>query len=120
MSFLLGAQPKPFVTAIAPVGGTMMQSWAKGFRPAARISVLAVNARDDQTTLWDGDMKNRDGWGAYLGPEAVMDLWVKGLALELSERREVGRKIQLRHWSTAADPAELRLYALAEGGHQWP
>ena len=120
MSFLLGTQRELFVAAIAPVGGTMMQSWAKGFRPAARISVLAVNMRDDKTTLWDGDMNNRDGWGAYLSTEAVMDLWAKGLALERSERRNPGKTIQLRRWSTATDPTEARLYALEVGGHNWP
>ncbi len=120
MSFLLGAQQEPFVAAIAPVGGTMMQSWARGFRPAARISVLAANTRDDRTTLWDGDMNNRDGWGAYLSTEAVMDLWVKGLGLERSERSNPGKTIQLRHWSTASDPTEAQLYAVEVGGHTWP
>lgn len=120
MSFLLGAQRRPFVAAIAPVGGTMMESWAKGFRPAARISVLAVNTRDDKTTLWEGDMKNRDGWGAYLGTEAVMDLWVKGLKCEGSERRDLSRAIQLQRWFTARDDTEARLYALQTGGHHWP
>jgi polyhydroxybutyrate depolymerase len=98
----------------------MMESWAKGFRPAARISVFAVNTRDDQTTLWNGDMDNRDGWGAYLSTEAVMDLWVKGLALERSQRTMPKETILLRHWSTANDPTEARLYAIERGGHHWP
>jgi polyhydroxybutyrate depolymerase len=120
ISFLLGAQREPFVAAIAPVAGTMMESWAKGFRPAARISVLAVNTRDDKTTLWDGDMNNRDGWGAYLGTEAVLDLWAKGLALERSEHSDVTKTIQLRRWSTASDATEARLYVLGAGDHHWP
>jgi polyhydroxybutyrate depolymerase len=120
MSFLLGTQREPFVAAIAPVAGTMMDSRAKDFRPAARISVFAVNTRDDKTTLWDGDMNNRDGWGAYLGTEAVLDLWVKGLALERSERSSLNKTIQFRRWSTASDPTEARLYALEVGGHHWP
>lgn len=120
MSFLLGTQREPFVAAIAPVGGTMMHSWAKGFRPAARISVLAVNTRDDKTTLWDGDMKNIDGWGAYLGTEAVMDRWVKGLSLERSARSDLSQTIQLRRWFTATDPTEARLYVVKTGGHHWP
>ncbi|MFN0130755.1 MAG: alpha/beta hydrolase family esterase, partial [Verrucomicrobiales bacterium] len=115
LSFRLGAQRKPFVAAIAPVGGTMMQSWAKDFRPSKRISVLAVNTRDDKTTLWDGDMTNRDGWGAYLSTEAVMDLWVKGLALERSERVDLAKTIQLRRWSTAIDVTEAQLYVLQVG-----
>ena len=120
MSFFLGAQKEPFVAAIAPVAGSMMASWAKDFRPAARIPVLAVNTRDDKTTLWEGDMGNRDGWGAYLGTEAVLDLWVKGLALGSDGRSDITKKIQLRRWSTRSDATEARLYVLGAGGHHWP
>lgn len=120
MSFFLGAQREPFVAAIAPVAGTMMASWAKGFRPTARIPVLAVNTRDDKTTLWDGDLNNRDGWGAYLGTEVVLDLWIKGLVLERSERVDLTKTIQRWRWSTASDATEARLYVLAVGGHHWP
>jgi polyhydroxybutyrate depolymerase len=120
MSFFLGAQREPFVAAIAPVAGTMMESWAKDFRPARRIPVLAVNVKDDKTTLWEGDMRNRDGWGAYLGTEAVMALWVKGLALGRSERSDVTRTIELQRWSTASDATEARLYVLGAGDHHWP
>ncbi len=120
MSFFLGAQREPFVAAIAPVAGTMMESWAKDFRPARRIPVLAVNVKDDRTTRWDGDMRNRDGWGAYLGTEAVLDLWVKGLALERSEHSDVTRTIELQRWSTASDATEARLYVLGAGDHHWP
>jgi polyhydroxybutyrate depolymerase len=120
LSFFLGAQREPFVAAIAPVAGTMMESWAKDFRPARRIPVLAVNVKDDRTTLWDGDLRNRDGWGAYLGTEAVLDLWVKSLALERSEHRDVTKTIQLRQWSTAIDATEARLYVVGAGDHHWP
>ena len=120
MSFFLGAQREPFVAAIAPVAGTMMQSLANDFRTSARISVMAVNASLDKTTLWEGDMQNRDGWGAYLGTEAVLDLWVKGLTLAQSERVDLSKTIQLKRWSTARDETEARLYVIGVGGHDWP
>lgn len=120
MSFFLSAQREPFVAAIASVTGTMMASWAKDFRTAARIPVLAVNTRDDKTTLWDGDLNNRDGWGAYLGTEAVLDLCAKGLALERSERVDLTKTIELRRWSTANHATEARLCVLEVGGHHWP
>lgn len=82
--------------------------------------MLAVNSQDDKTTLWDGDMSNRDGWGAYLSTETGMDLWVKGLALERSEQKTPTKTIQLRRWSTQTDQTETRLYVLKEGGHNWP
>ena len=99
MSFLLGAQRESFVAAIA-LGRNDDAILGQGFQNGSRISVLAVNTRDDKTTLWNGDMNNRDGWGAYLSTEAVMDLWVKGLSLEHSERKNPGKTIQLRLWST--------------------
>jgi polyhydroxybutyrate depolymerase len=114
MSFLLATQPEPFVHAIAPVAGTMMASWSKDFVPRARTSVLAVHGTNDKVTLWSGDMQNRDGWGAYLGVEAVTDLWVRGLALEKSETAEMpdGQDdevtgVRLRRWSTDADATEF-------------
>jgi polyhydroxybutyrate depolymerase len=120
MSFFLGAQKNPFVSAIAPVAGTMMESWARDFRPVARISVLAVNAKHDRTTLWDGDMKNRDGWGAYLGTEAVLGLWVKGLGLTNVNRVAPTPSIRMTRWSSVADNTEVKFVVLGVGGHEWP
>ena len=85
MSFYLASQPKPIVTAVAPIAGTMMSSWGKDFVPQLRTSITAVHGTKDDVTLWDGDPENRDGWGAYLGVETVVKLWSKGLALELVE-----------------------------------
>ena len=120
MSFFLGAQQRPFVAAIAPVAGTMMESWAKGFRPSARISVMAVNATHDKTTLWEGDMQNRDGWGAYLGTEVVLDLWVKGLALGQGKRADLTPSLRFTRWSTGSDNTEVQLYVRSVSDHDWP
>jgi polyhydroxybutyrate depolymerase len=120
MSYFLGAQPQPFVTAIAPVAGTMMASWAGGFRPARRLSVLAINAVDDRTTLWKGDLENRDGWGAYLGTEAVIDLWVEGLSLRRKKNVLLPGGLRRTRWTTATDAAEVVFYRRETGGHEWP
>lgn len=127
MSYLLASQPEPFVRAIAPVAGTMMTRWSKDFHPKSRTSVLAVHGTKDNITRWAGDTQNRDGWGAYWGVEAVMDLWVNGLTLEKSETTEIVSltllnepRIRHRRWWTTADSAEVRLYELQGGGHDWP
>ncbi|MSU32022.1 MAG: hypothetical protein EXS25_05060 [Pedosphaera sp.] len=119
MSFFLGAQRDPFVAAIAPVAGTMMNTWTKNFKPAVRLSVMAVNAPQDKITLWSGDMQNRDGWGAYLGTEAVVNLWIKGLELTQSNRVDFAKTIRLNRWPAQNDPTEVRLYLIG-GGHNWP
>jgi polyhydroxybutyrate depolymerase len=128
MSYFLACQPETFVTAIAPLSGCMMSSWADGFAPAARISVMAVHGTRDKITLWAGDPKNRDGWGAYLGTEPVMNVCVKGLSLEKSEVTELAKlqsrkkklTLRLHRWSTTVDNAEVRLYEIQGGGHTWP
>jgi polyhydroxybutyrate depolymerase len=90
MCFYLACRPRPFVRAIAPIVGCMMAAWSDRFASRPRISVLAVNGTDDQTTLWSGDMANRDGWGSYLGTEDVMRHCVDALRLERSEVGDAG------------------------------
>ncbi len=127
MSYLLARQPRPFVRAIAPVAGCMMSSWTNALSPQSRISVMEVHGKQDKTTWWAGDPQDREGWGAYLGTEAVMAFWVKGLALEKSQTTEMPRAsadghqaIGLHRWWTTADNTEVWLYEIPEGGHEWP
>jgi len=126
MSYLLAAQREPFVRAIAPVAGTMMTSWGQHFTPPARISLLAVHGTHDEITRWQGDPRNRDGWGAYLSVPDVLDRWIDGLALEslhlactADTPPQVARSL-LARWTTHADATEVRFHRLEGGGHDWP
>ena len=126
MCYYLACQPQPFVSAIAPVAGCMLTEWTRRFAPQARMAVMEIHGGRDQITLWNGDLENRDGYGAYLGTEAVMHYWAKCLALEKSDTTELSNpqskninNIRLHHWWTTADRAEVRLYEVPEGGHNW-
>ncbi len=127
MSYFLARQPRPFVRAIAPVAGCMMSCWTNALSPQTRISVMEVHGTQDKVTWWAGDPQDRQGWGAYLGTEAVMAFWAKGLALEKSQTREMPRArtdghraICLHRWWTATDNSEVLLYEIPDGGHEWP
>ena len=126
MSYLLAAQREPFVRAIAPVAGTMMTTWGQHFTPPARISLLAVHGTHDEITRWQGDPRNRDGWGAYMSVPDVLDRWTNGLALEslhltrtVDTPPQVARSL-LARWTTHADATEVRFHRLEGGGHEWP
>ena len=127
MSYLLACQSKPLVNSIAPVAGTMMISWHCD--PHQRVSVMEIHGTDDDTTPWIGDLENHDGEGAYLGTQDVMDFWVRNLALEKNENKELGiarvkknrtATVRLHRWSTAVDATEVSLYELQGGKHDWP
>jgi polyhydroxybutyrate depolymerase len=128
MSYLLACQPKPLVKAIAPVAGCMMSTWVKDFTIEKRTPVMEVHGTRDKVTLWEGDPKNRYGWGAYLGTDAVMNFWVRTLSLEKSDVSELpdiqSRKktlgLSLHRWWTTEDNMEVRLYKIKGGGHSWP
>jgi polyhydroxybutyrate depolymerase len=130
ISYLLGTQRAPVVRAIAPVAGTMMTSWGQGFAPAGPLPVLAVHGRRDEITRWNGDPEDRDGWGPYLSVDDVIGRWVKGLgAVEKTVTVRPDHApprdspVVLHSWAenaTEARAAEVRLYELPEGGHDWP
>ena len=126
MSFFLGAQPEPFVQAIAPVAGTMMVAGHEAFVPQKRLSVLEVHGTDDGITRWNGDLENKDGWGAYFGIDQVMSFWVNGFSLELNETVRIPgipadqKQIQRHRWWTAVDDTEVLFYEVLKGKHTWP
>ena len=97
----------------------MMVGWDSHLIATNRIPILAVNGTADKTTLWDGDLQNRDGWGAYYGTETVADYWTKSLALTERETKTTGKLTRTR-WRSKRDSAEYVLCALDGGGHDWP
>lgn len=118
MAYCLAAQPNPWVRAIAPVAGTMMASWAQSFSRPAEVSVLAVNAVDDTVTRWDGDLVNRDGWGAYLGALEVHRRWLGATGGRPATTLADGARVH--RGSNEGNSPETLLYELPRGGHRWP
>ena len=119
-SYFLACQSEPFVTAIAPVGGTMMTSWGGGWHPSAPIHLLAVNMRDDPTTRWEGDPANRDGWGAYLAVEEVWKRWATVQGLNQSRTEELADGVRRRRAWSEEPRCEALFFEIPQGGHRWP
>ncbi len=120
LSFLLGSRPNPFPRAIAPVCGTMMSDWTPFLAPSARPSVLAVNVMDDPITRWDGDRKDRDGWGPYWGTEDVIQAWVAHLGGVPEGAPILEDGIRRSRWVGVDGGSELGFLAVQRGGHRWP
>ncbi len=118
-SYYLARQKKPFVRAIAPVAGTMMAVWDKHLTQQNRVAIMEIHGTADEVTLWQGDMANRDGWGAYLGTDAVAKWWVDTLNLQKQEQRK-DKGVILDRWWTDKGSSEYLLYTIPGGKHVWP
>jgi polyhydroxybutyrate depolymerase len=127
MSFQLGCMASETFHAIGPVVGTMMESLHGNCTAEFPRPVIAFNGTDDDITLYEGDMDNSDGWGAYESTPNVIALW--STILETSKLESTvlpdldptdGSRVELdRHWSTEHD-REVRFHRVVGGGHDWP
>lgn len=127
MSLLMACEASDLIRAVAPVAGTMMVKNLDRCLPSRTVPVLMVNGTDDDITLWEGDLENRGGWGAYLGTEEVAAIWVDKNGLDQHESAELpdldpddGSTVTKLRWWTEGHDDEVILYRVNGGGHDWP
>jgi polyhydroxybutyrate depolymerase len=127
MCFQLACREPETFMAFAPIIGTMMDTLYTTCVPAINRSILAMNATDDTTTLYEGDMDNSDGWGAYRSIPDVMAFWATVLGVPDMEQTYLpdtnpndGSTVQLDVYRSPDHNLELRHYLVLGGGHDWP
>ena len=118
MSYMLGCQASDIFKAIAPVAGCMMESIYNTCNPNP-IPVLEIHGTNDNVTLWNGDMNNNDGWGAYLSTTDGIDYWVGANECVSGETILMNNIIHHRYFD-CTDNVEVWLYEVVGGGHDWP
>ena len=77
MSYLLGCAAPDIFKAIAPITGCMMKWIYDSCNENDPVPVFHVHGTADHTTYYDGDEENRDEWGAYMGVERTINLWIE-------------------------------------------
>ena len=119
MSYKLACETDGFFNAIAPVAGTMFGvSWTSC--DPTTMPVLEIHGTNDNVTLWDGDY-NDTYWGPYPGIEEVIDFWVEENDCINNEEIFLQGMNTLKHrYFDCNDNAEVWLYEVAGGGHDWP
>ncbi len=120
MSYMLGCQASYIFRSIAPVAGSMMETIYNSCN-SVPISVLEIHGTNDSITLWNGDMENNDGWGAYLGTEAGIEFWSGSSNCLYSEDIVLFGLNTINHRYFGCDNnTEVWLYEVVNGGHDWP
>jgi len=126
MSYMLACQANDVFKAIAPVAGCMMEE-IYNTCDSSPVPVLEIHGTNDNVTLWDGDMQNNDGWGAYYSIEDAIELWVETNGCMNSEEILLpntnigdGSYIINHRYYDCNESAEVWLYEVIGGGHDWP
>ena len=120
MSYMLGCQADEVFKAIAPVAGCMMEDIYNTCDPSP-VPVFEIHGTNDNVTLWNGDMQNNDGWGAYLSTLDGIALWVEQNQCQSSEEIPGPTLSTIHHrYFDCLDNVEVWLYEVVNGGHDWP
>ena len=126
MSYMLACQANDVFKAIAPVAGCMMEE-IYNTCDSSPVPVFEIHGNNDNVTLWDGDMQNNDGWGAYYSIEDGIELWVETNNCQNNEEVFLpntnlsdGSYIINHRYFDCTDNAEVWLYEVINGGHDWP
>ena len=129
MCYLIGRKFPETFSAIASIAGLTMK-WIRDEVPmTAPVPFMEVHGTADKTSMWEGDLENTGGWGAYIPVPEAVDYWVQKDGCKFSSRQYLHPKgehtVVLHRWF-AGVPAwpggpqcEVRLYEIRGGKHTW-
>ncbi|HEY2395702.1 MAG TPA: PHB depolymerase family esterase [Rudaea sp.] len=114
------------IAAIAPVAGGIATEAAADFHPAAAVSVLMINGRDDPLVPYGGGAVAKTH-GSIVPTERATQLWLDADDLHGEPRvrnvatHKAGDCVeQWKTWSGGRNGSAVSLVSLAGGGHTWP
>ena len=126
-SYLLACQASETFRAIAPVAGLIMEEIYNNCSPSEPVPVFETHGTEDDVSLYEGDLNNNDGWGAYLDIPTTIDYWVNQnnltdvTFLELPNTNpNDGSIIESYVYTSELSNNEVWLYKVIGGGHDWP
>ena len=127
MSYLLGCEAPDIFKAIAPITGCMMGWIYESCNKNDPVPVFQVHGTADKTTYYDGDVDNRDKWGAYMGVETTINFWVdrnecKKVNIDTLPDidRNDGSIVITEKYTSGWNNNEVWFYKVINGDHEWP
>jgi len=127
MSYLLACTSADLFRAVAPVAGSLMAKIKETCNTQSPVPIFEIHGTDDQITLFNGDMENNGGWGAYYDLPSTISFFADAYNLDKRSKKIIANKgegseydIYLqRHWSQNSDE-EVWMYEIVDGRHVWP
>ena len=127
MSYLLACTSADLFRAVAPVAGSLMAKTKETCDTQSPVPIFEIHGTGDLITLFDGDMENTGGWGAYYDLPSTISFFAEAYNLDkrstkIIAKKEEGSEYDIylqRHWSQNSDE-EVWMYEIVEGRHVWP
>ena len=110
MCYLLASRRPELFAALGPVAGFMSVEILRRDDNPHPVPLFEIHGTEDRTTRWEGDLENRDGWGAYLPIPMAVSYW----AAKNKCLRE-----QTDTLPAAAGGRRVWLYETVGGTHSW-
>ena len=127
VSYMLACTSADIFRAVAPVAGVLMKGIADSCNTSKAIPVFEIHGTTDDISLWEGDMDNSDGYGAYYDLPSSTQFFVE--AMGLSEKTSTsledkdpndGSSITFERYFRKDNNQQVWFYIIEGDGHHWP
>lgn len=127
LCYLLACERAESFRAIATVAGTMMNNRFDLCQPSRPLPILSIFGTEDETTRYEGDKENQDGWGAYKSIPSIINFWRTNIDYDQRVTdtlpdlvpEDSSYVIREKYINKDAD-LEFLYYKVVGGGHDWP
>ena len=127
MSYLLACTSSDLFKAVAPVAGVLMKGLKDSCELNSPVPVFEIHGTADKISLFEGDLNNEEGWGAYYDLPSTIDFFAKRYQLTNKSVNQIiskksGADYDIffeRHWSDDLEE-EVWMYRIEDGRHVWP
>ena len=127
LCYLLACEASETFAGVAPIAGMIMQDIMDECSPSHSVGILEVHGTEDNVTYFDGDPQNLDDWGAYPSIPATIDFFTELYGIELLSSGTFpdiapndGSDVSFDKYGLEDACAEVWLYTVNGGGHDWP
>jgi polyhydroxybutyrate depolymerase len=127
MSYLLACTSSDLFKAVAPVAGVLMKGLKDSCELNSPVPVFEIHGTADKISLFEGDLNNEEGWGAYYDVPSTIDFFAERYQLvnktvKQITSKESGADYDIffeRHWTNDLEE-EVWMYRIEGGRHVWP
>ena len=127
MSYLLACTSSDLFKAVAPVAGVLMKGLKDSCELSSPVPIFEIHGTADKISLFEGDLNNEGGWGAYYDLPSTIDFFAERYQLTNKSVKQIiskesGADYDIffeRHWTDDLEE-EVWMYRIEDGRHVWP